>query len=114
MEHIPTPEPTHRWTAGRILLTKRGHAPSSRQERTYRGNSPAHSSADVDQHDGYLSVKELAHRIGYRPQTIRNLMCQGVFELNIHYFKPFGRPLFKWSAVVALIERQHCGNAQRV
>lgn len=53
-------------------------------------------------------------RIGYRPQTIRNLMARGVFQLDVHYFKPFGRPLFKWSSVVHLIEGAGRGEARRV
>jgi hypothetical protein len=31
-------------------------------------------------------------------------MSRGVLQLDVHYFKPFGRPLFKWSTVVDLIE----------
>ena len=62
----------------------------------------------------YLSVQQLAARIGYRPQTIRNLMVRGIFELDVHYFKPFGRPLFKWSSVVDLIEGARRGEARRV
>ena len=33
----------------------------------------------------YLSVAELARRIPYAEQTIRNLMNQGVLRLDVHY-----------------------------
>ena len=69
---------------------------------------------DAREPEEYLSVQQLAARIGYRPQTIRNLMSRGVFQLDVHYFKPFGRPLFKWSSVVDLIEGARRGEAWRV
>jgi len=69
---------------------------------------------DTREPEEYLSVQQLAARIGYRPQTIRNLMVRGIFELDVHYFKPFGRPLFKWSSVVDLIEGARRGEARRV
>lgn len=49
----------------------------------------------------YLSIAELAQRIPYAPQTIRNLMTQGVFRRDEHYLKPRGRIIFKWSAIQA-------------
>jgi hypothetical protein len=39
----------------------------------------------------YLSLEELVERIPYRPQTLRNLMCQGVLREGVHYFKPTQR-----------------------
>ena len=69
---------------------------------------------DAREAEEYLSVQQLAARIGYRPQTIRNLMSRGVFQLDVHYFKPFGRPLFKWSSIVDLIEGTRGGEARRV
>ena len=69
---------------------------------------------DAREPEEYLSVQQLAARIGYRPQTIRNLMSRGVFQLDVHYFKPFGRPLFKWSSIVDLIEGARSGEARRV
>jgi hypothetical protein len=53
----------------------------------------------------YLSIADLSKRIPYAPQTIRNLMSGGVFQLGVHYMKPRGRVIFKWSAVQAWIER---------
>jgi len=54
----------------------------------------------------FLSVADLSKRIPYAPQTIRNLMSSGVFKRNLHYVKPRGRVMFKWSAVLAWIEEQ--------
>jgi uncharacterized protein YheU (UPF0270 family) len=53
----------------------------------------------------YLSIEELVERIPYRPQTIRNLMSQGVLREGTHYFKPTQRKVvFKWSAIRRWIE----------
>lgn len=60
----------------------------------------------------YLSLGELCYRIPYRPQTIRNLMTQGVLREGVHYFKPTSRRVvFKWQAVKQWIEgedRKEC------
>lgn len=81
--------------------------------RPYQGRSSEQLRADPRQAEEYLSIQQLAARIGYRPQTIRNLMSRGVLQLDVHYFKPFGRPLFKWSTVVDLIEGRR-GEAGRL
>lgn len=47
------------------------------------------------------SSKALAQRLPYSEGTIRNLMSQGRFRLGIHYMKPNGRIVFRWSAVRA-------------
>lgn len=53
----------------------------------------------------YLSLDELCQRIPYRPQTIRNLMSQGVLLKGVHYFKPTSRRIvFKWLAIQRWIE----------
>jgi hypothetical protein len=52
----------------------------------------------------FLSIADLCKRIPYAPQTIRNLMSAGVLKRNLHYMKPRGRIMFKWSAVLAWIE----------
>jgi hypothetical protein len=52
----------------------------------------------------YFSIKELSELIPYDEQTIRNLMSKKVLRLGEHYFKPNGRPIFKWSAIKAWIE----------
>ena len=58
------------------------------------------------QPEEYLSIADLSQRIPYAAQTIRNLMSRGVFKRDLHYVKPRGRVMFKWSAVQAWIERQ--------
>jgi hypothetical protein len=49
----------------------------------------------------YLSGRELARRIPYCEGSIRNLMSQGQLKAGIHYLKPGGRVIFRWSAVQA-------------
>jgi hypothetical protein len=51
--------------------------------------------------DEYLTIADLSQRIGYSPQSIRNMMSRGVFRLGVHYVKPRRRVLFKWSKIVA-------------
>ena len=82
--------------------------------RAARRQLSAKVDIDAREAEEYLSVQQLAARIGYRPQTIRNLMARGIFQLDVHYFKPFGRPLFKWSSVVDLIEGARRGEARRI
>ena len=56
----------------------------------------------------YLSLEELVDRIPYRPQTIRNLMYQGILREGLHYFKPTQRKVvFKWAAIRCWIEDQN-------
>jgi hypothetical protein len=47
----------------------------------------------------YLSVKQLASRIPYREQTIRNFVSAGEFREGVHYYKRRGRVMFRWSEV---------------
>lgn len=54
----------------------------------------------------YLSIKQLEQRIPYAEQTIRNLMSAGVLKRDVHYVKPRGRIIFKWSALQAWLEGQ--------
>jgi hypothetical protein len=51
----------------------------------------------------YLSVEALSRRIPYKPKTIRNLMCRGVFREGVHFTRLTGRPIFLWSKVEMLI-----------
>lgn len=78
-----------------------------------RLNMDAHMDNDMDDlrpfdpatGKEYLSLGELCQRIPYRPQTIRNLMSQGVLRQDVHYFKPTQRKIvFKWEAVRRWIE----------
>jgi hypothetical protein len=57
----------------------------------------------------YLSLKELCTRIPYDEQTIRNLITQGKLLKGTHYFKPNGRLIFKWTAIVTWIEGDESG-----
>jgi hypothetical protein len=54
----------------------------------------------------YLTIAQLSRRIHYTPQTIRNLMSQGVFRLGVHYVKPRRRVLFKWSTIEQWLHRE--------
>ena len=47
----------------------------------------------------YLSVKQLAAKIPYREQTIRNFLSAGEFQEGVHYYKRRGRVMFRWSQV---------------
>jgi hypothetical protein len=47
----------------------------------------------------YLSVRQLAKRIPYCEQTIRNLMSAGEFKEGVHYYKRRRRVMFHWSKV---------------
>lgn len=49
----------------------------------------------------YLSVKELAARIPYCEQTIRNMMCALELEEGVHYYRRRRRVIFIWSKVEA-------------
>ncbi|MEO6030203.1 MAG: hypothetical protein ABIR79_25320, partial [Candidatus Binatia bacterium] len=42
----------------------------------------------------YLSVKELAKRIPYCEQTIRNMLSAGEFEEDVHYYRKRRRVIF--------------------
>jgi hypothetical protein len=54
----------------------------------------------------YLSIRELAGRIPYAEQTIRNLMTRGVFRFGEHYVKPRSRIMFRWSRIRDWLEPQ--------
>jgi hypothetical protein len=54
----------------------------------------------------YLTIAQLSRRIHYAPQTIRNLMSQGVFKLGVHYVKPRRRVLFKWRTIEQWLHRE--------
>ena len=54
----------------------------------------------------YLTVDQLAARLGWEPKTIRNKMGRhGIFKRGIHYAEAPGLPvMFKWSAVLELYD----------
>jgi hypothetical protein len=65
----------------------------------------------IDLKEEYLSVGQLAERIPYKPKTIRNLMCQGVFLEGVHFTRLTGRPIFLWSRVQDLLQEGSSGRA---
>jgi len=67
----------------------------------------------TDLKEEYLSVGQLAERIPYKPKTIRNLMCQGVFVEGIHFTRLTGRPIFLWSRVQELLREGSHGRASK-
>ncbi len=63
------------------------------------------------QSEEYLSVQALSQRIPYKPKTIRNLICQGVFLEGVHFTRLTGRPIFLWSRVEQLLKEGPNGRA---
>ena len=58
----------------------------------------------------YLSADQLAEVTPWSISAIEKMVSRGVLRRDVHYFQPFGRRtqlVFKWSAVVALIEGVH-------
>lgn len=49
----------------------------------------------------YLTARELADRIKYKPNVINNLLKDSVLIEGVHYVRPFGRRkvLYLWEAV---------------
>ncbi len=49
----------------------------------------------------YLTARELAERIKYKPTVINNMLKDSVLLEGIHYIRPFGRRkvLYLWEAV---------------
>jgi hypothetical protein len=70
--------------------------------------APAMLPTPLDSHEAkeYLSLRELARRIPYAEQTIRNLMSRGVLRQGEHYLKPRTRIVFRWSKVREWLEEQ--------
>jgi hypothetical protein len=55
----------------------------------------------------YLSAEQLSEVTPWTPDGIEKMMRRGVLMRGVHYFQPFGRRsrlVFKWDAIVALIE----------
>lgn len=61
----------------------------------------------------YLSIKQLSLRIPYKPKTIRNLICRGVFLEGVHYTRLTGRPIFFWSRVEQLLKEGSHGRTRQ-
>lgn len=49
----------------------------------------------------YLTAKELAERIKYKPTVINNMLKDSVLIEGVHYIRPFGRRkvLYLWEAI---------------
>ncbi len=49
----------------------------------------------------YLTARELAERIKYKPSVIHNTLKDSVLIEGVHYVRPFGRRkvLYLWEAV---------------
>jgi hypothetical protein len=49
----------------------------------------------------YLTARELAERIKYKPNVISNMLKDSVLIEGVHYVRPFGRRkvLYLWDAV---------------
>jgi hypothetical protein len=56
----------------------------------------------------YLHADELAARTPWSVEAINRMVSRRILQPGVHFFQPFGRGsqrLFKWSSIVALIER---------
>src|SRR6266404_5205504 len=54
----------------------------------------------------YVSIAELAALTPWTAQAIRTMISRGILRDGEHYFHVGRRPVFKWEAVVAFIEKQ--------
>jgi hypothetical protein len=57
----------------------------------------------------YLSAEELAQRTPWTLDAIEKMVRRGILVRGQHYFQPTGqrgRLIFKWAAIVSLIEEQ--------
>ena len=53
----------------------------------------------------YLSIAELAQLTPWTDQAIRTMLSKGKLQEGLHFFYVGRRPIFKWAAIVAFIER---------
>jgi hypothetical protein len=56
--------------------------------------------------EDFITIEELARRLGFEPKTIRNKMGRnGIFKRGIHYAEAPGLPvMFRWSVVLELYD----------
>ena len=62
----------------------------------------------------YLSIRELSELTPWTDQAIRTMMAKGIFREGTHFFHVRRRPVFKWDAVIAFIERQESENEPEI
>ena len=64
----------------------------------------------------YLTARELAERIKYKPAVINNMLKDAVLLEGEHYIRPFGRRkvLYLWEAVENTMLRQGIAAAATV
>jgi hypothetical protein len=83
----------------------------------FRRNTAISTAASPDQTDQqapvdvpvckpYLSISELATLTPWTDQAIRTMISRGTLKAGQHFFYVGRRPVFKWAAVVAFIERR--------
>ncbi len=88
-------------------------APSTSRAR----REPSRSTDERNHRREYLYVEQLAELTPWTPGRIRNMICDGTFIENKHYFRPNGlgsRPIFSWRALVEFIEGKPQPDAQVV
>ena len=58
----------------------------------------------------YLSIAELAQLTPWTDQAIRTMLSKGMLREGVQFFYVGRRPIFKWAAIVAFIERPQMTN----
>jgi hypothetical protein len=88
---------------GQVL---RGNVSQATRQRPMRNKNAEQSQAD---HPSickpYLSIAELAQLTPWTDQAIRTMLSKGKLQEGVHFFYVGRRPVFKWEAIVAFIER---------
>jgi hypothetical protein len=73
-------------------------------KKSARQVSAAPQTAVAVATDDFITVEQLAARLGWSPKTVQNKM-NVIFKKGIHYAQAPGLPvLFKWSAVLELYD----------
>jgi len=67
--------------------------------------NPVEAQQEMNAPDDYLTIEQLAARLGWSEKTVRNKMSgpDAVFKRGVHFDSPAGLPtLFRWSAVLTM------------